>query len=87
MIEKKSGVARIDKLHEIHIFEADYNLILKVMWSRHAIWKIYNLNLLNEVQASSRSGNCAIHLAIQKEMKYTYSKLTRTPLITIDNDA
>jgi hypothetical protein len=33
MIEKIPGVSQIDKLRVIHIFEADYNLILKIMWS------------------------------------------------------
>jgi hypothetical protein len=87
MIEKVPGVSRLDKLRVIHIFEADYNLILKIMWSRKAIWKIHNNNLLNDGQAGSRPGCRAIDVAIQKEMKYNYSKLTRTPLITVDNDA
>jgi hypothetical protein len=50
MIEKKPGVSRLDKLRVIHIFEADYNLILKVMWSRKAIWKIHNNGLLMMVK-------------------------------------
>jgi hypothetical protein len=87
MIEKTPGVSRLDKLRVIHIFEADYNLILKIMWSRKAIWKIHNNNLLNDGQAGSHPGCRAIDVAIQKEMKYNYSKLTRTPLITVDNDA
>jgi hypothetical protein len=41
MIEKSPGVARLDKLRVIHIFEANYNLILKVMWSQKAIWQIH----------------------------------------------
>jgi hypothetical protein len=87
MIEKIPGVSRLDKLRVIHLFEADYNLILKIMWSRMAIWKIHNNNLLNDGQAGSRPGCRAIDVAIQKEMKYNYAKLTRTPLITVDNDA
>jgi hypothetical protein len=87
MIEKTPGVSRLDKLRVIHIFEADYNLLLKIMWSRKAIWKIHNNNLLNDGQAGSRPGCRAIDVAIQKEMKYNYSKLTRTPLVTVDNDA
>jgi hypothetical protein len=74
MIEKTPGVSRLDKLRVIHIFEADYNLILKIMWSRKAIWKIHNNNLLNDGQAGSRPGCRAIDVAIQKEMK-------------VDNDA
>jgi hypothetical protein len=87
MIEKSPGVSRIDKLRVIHLFEADYNLILKIMWSRRAIWKINNKNLLNDGQSGSKPGSRAIDVAVHKELRYNYSKLTRTPLITIDNDA
>jgi hypothetical protein len=87
MIEKAPGVSRLDKLRVIHIFEADYNLILKVMWSRKAVWDIHHKGLLNNGQSGSRPGCRAIDVAIQKEMNYTYAKLTRTPLITVDNDA
>jgi hypothetical protein len=87
MIEKIPGVSRINKLRVIHIFEADYNLILKVIWSRKTIWQVHNSELLNIGQSGSRPGCRAIDVAIQKEMKYTYSKMTRTPLLTIDNDA
>jgi hypothetical protein len=57
MIEKSPGVSRLDKLRVIQIFAADYNLILKVMWSRKAIWKIHNAGLLNNGQAGSRPGS------------------------------
>jgi hypothetical protein len=34
MIEKVKGSPKIDKLRVIHIYEADYNLILKIIWAR-----------------------------------------------------
>jgi hypothetical protein len=73
MIKKKPGVSRLDKLRVIHIFEADYNLILKVMWSHKAVWDIHNAGLLNDGQAGSRPRCCAIDVAVQKEINYTYS--------------
>jgi hypothetical protein len=87
MIEKVPGVSKINELQVIHLFEADYNLLLKCMWARKAVWNSHNKNLLNMGQAGNRPGCRAIKVAIQKEMKYTYAKLTRTPLATIDNDA
>jgi hypothetical protein len=57
------------------------------MWSRKAIWKINNNNLLNDGQSGSKPGSWAIDVAVHKELKYNYSNLTQTPLITIDNDA
>jgi Reverse transcriptase (RNA-dependent DNA polymerase) len=87
MIEKVPGVSKINKLRVIHLFEADYNFLLKCMWARKAVWNSHKKNLLNMGQAGSRPGCRAIEVAVMKEMKYTYAKLTRTPLATIDNDA
>jgi hypothetical protein len=87
MIEKIPGNPRLDKMRVIHLFEVDYNLILKVMWARKAIWSAYENNKLNPGQAGSKPGSRAIDVVLNKEMKYTYAKLTRTPLATIDNDA
>jgi hypothetical protein len=42
---------------------------------------------LNNRQAGSHPGCQEIDVAIQKEMNYNYSKLTCTPLITVDNNA
>jgi hypothetical protein len=62
-------------------------LILKIAWSRKAVWNAHNKNLLNKGQYGSMPGCRAIEVAINKEMKYNYAKLTRTELLTIDNDA
>jgi hypothetical protein len=87
MIEKTPGVSRIDKLRVIHIFEADYNLLLKIMWARRCVWHMVKHKTINHGQYGSRPGHRAIDLVIQKEMLYTYAHLTRTNLGTIDNDA
>jgi hypothetical protein len=87
MIEKIIGVPRIDKLRVIHLFEADFNMLLKIMWARKCVWQMSDLSAINEGQAGSRPGKRAIDVVIQKEMKYLYATTTRTLLETIDNDA
>jgi hypothetical protein len=87
MIKNIVGNPRIDKLRVIHLFEADYNLLLKIMWARKAIWSAHKHNVLNDGQAGSRPGKRAIDVVFNKEMIYQYSRLTRTNLGTIDNDA
>jgi ribonuclease HI len=87
MIEKIKGVTRIDKLRVIHLYEADYNLLLKIVWSRKGVWNAHSKNVLYDGQAGSRPGRRAIEVVVRKEMKYLYSRLTRTPLATLDNDA
>jgi hypothetical protein len=47
MIEKKPGVTKIDKMHVIHLFEADYNLVLKILWARQAVWNAHQKRALN----------------------------------------
>jgi hypothetical protein len=87
MIEKIPGCPKIHKLRVIHLYEADYNIILKIIWARKLVWHVHDNNRLNEGQAGSRPGFNAIDVVIQKEMKYLYSRLTKTHLATMDNDA
>jgi hypothetical protein len=87
MIEKHPGCSRIKKLGVIHLYEADYNLLLKIIWARRLVWHSQDLNKLNEGKAGSRPGRNSIYVVIQKEMKYLNETLTRTGLATMDNDA
>jgi Reverse transcriptase (RNA-dependent DNA polymerase) len=87
MIEKLPGCTKINKLRVIHLYEADYNVILKIIWARKLVWNVHDNNRINEGQAGSRPGFNAIDIVIQKEMKYLYSRLTKTNLATMDNDA
>lgn len=87
MIEKQPGCSRINKLRVIHLYEADYNLLLKIIWARRLVWHAHDLNKLNAGQAGLIPGRNSIDVVIQKEMKYLYATLTRTGLATMDNDA
>ena len=57
------------------------------MWARKGVWNLNDNNAIHEGQAGSRPGKRAIDVVVQKEMKYLYAAVTRTPLATIDNDA
>lgn len=87
MLEKTPGQPRIHKLRVIHIFEADYNLMLKLLWSRRLVWHAHKKGRFHEAQAGSRPDHRCIDVVLRKTMNYEYAALTRTPLITIDNDA
>jgi hypothetical protein len=87
MIEKIPGCSKINKLRVIHLYEADYILMLKILWARRLVWNAHDKNRLNKEQAWSRPGRNAIDMVIKIEMKYLYSCLTRTGLATMDNDA
>ena len=73
MIEKVPGCSRINKLRVIHLYEADYNIISKIIWARKLVWHAHDNNMLNMGQAGSRPGMNAIDAVIQKALKYDYS--------------
>ena len=87
MIEKQPGNPKINKLRVIHLYEADYNAILKIVWARKVVWHAHDNDTLNNGQAGSRPGRNAIDVVIQKDMKYLNSRLTKTNIATMDNDA
>ena len=88
MLEKEPGKPLIHRLRVIHLYEADYNLVLKILWSRKVTWQAHKDGTLHESQAGSRPGRKAIDLVVFKAQKYLYSRLSLTPLLTMDtNDA
>jgi hypothetical protein len=72
MIEKVPGCPKINKLRVIHLYEADYNLLLKIMWSRRLVWNAHDKDRLNKGQAGSHPGR-NIDVVNEKGMKYLYS--------------
>jgi hypothetical protein len=86
MILKEPGNTKIHRLRVIHLFEADYNLILSVKW-RQQIKHTKDRELLNEGQYGSRSGREAPILPLLEELKNDISYCYRKPLLNLDNDA
>ena len=87
MIEKMPGNPRIDKLRVIHIFDALWNLSLGIMWSKRLQQQSKKFGILNEGQWGSRSGRVSAEVVVLKMLTYEMSRLTRTDLISFDNDA
>lgn len=87
MIKKDNNISKINKLREIHLYEADYDLLLKILWARRLVWNAHDNQCINDSQAGSRPGCNSIDIVILKEMKYLYLRLTKTGLATMDNDA
>jgi hypothetical protein len=86
MILKEANNHRIHRLRVLHLFEADYNLILGVKWQqlmRHA----EHSHTLNDGQYGSRSGSEASGLNLLEVLKNEISHCSRKPLLNLDNDA
>jgi hypothetical protein len=87
MIAKTAGHPRINKLRVIHLYKADYNGFLKILWPQRAVHNATEKNLLNDSQAGGQKGRQSNHTALQKEMKYLYAQLRKHNIATMDNDA
>ena len=70
----------------IHIYEADFNLLLAVKW-RQLIHAIEAKNLINTGLYGSRPGRDAQTLPFLEELKYDIAYTSRRTLINFDNDA
>ena len=86
MIFKEPGNFKIHRLRIIHIYEADFNLILAVKW-RQLLRSADTKHLIHEGQYGGRPGCEAQSLTLLEELKYDLTYLTRRTLFNFDNDA
>ena len=75
MIFKETGNYQIHRLRVIHIYEADFNLLLAVKW-RQLLQSADLLGLINEGLFGGRPGCEAQSLTFLEELKYDISFMT-----------
>ena len=75
MIFKDVGNYRIHRLRVIHIYEADFNLLLAVKW-RELLKSADRAGLINKGQFGGRPGHEATSLALLEELRIDISYLT-----------
>jgi hypothetical protein len=87
LLEKTPGLPRLDKLHVIHLYEADWSLIQKF----YVAYKINNIASKNKTvpidQARGRPGRSAIELAASRMLTYKIIRLQRLSDAVVYNDA
>jgi hypothetical protein len=86
MILKEPGNTKIHRLRVIHIYEADYNLLLGVKW-RQLLHRAEDQGLLNDGCYGSRPGREARTVVFMEIMQMEISRGSRKPFIKFDNDA
>ena len=86
MVEKDPGSPKIHRLQVIHLYKADYNLILGVKW-RQALHHACSQSNINPGCYGSQPGKEAMDALVIRELEYEMSWLTRKPCIHFDNDA
>jgi hypothetical protein len=86
MLEKEPGNPRIHRLRVIHLYEADYNLILAVKW-RQLLRFACDKGYINDNLFGSQPGKEALDCCFLRELEYEITRLTRKPIVHFDNDA
>jgi len=69
MLEKIPNLPRIDKLRIIHLFEADLNLLLGIIWGRRLMR--HGEHILGEEQWGGRAGRSVEEVVMLKKFTYT----------------
>ena len=77
---------RLHRTRVIHIYEADFNLMLGVKW-RSAMHHAEDHRLLNDGQYGSRANRCATDPVLIEELQCEISRATRKPVILTNYDA
>ncbi len=86
MINKKVDSFLLNQLRVIHLFEADYNLVIGLIFGRYMIHRICDNNLFHPSQWGRPHRECEDVLML-KELTYQISTMSRTDIATFDNDA
>ena len=87
MLQKTPGLNHIEKLRVIRIIEADFNLMIGILWGKRLLEHSKTWKKLGNLQWGSRKGKSYIDAALLKELTYEVARYTRTDLATFDNDA
>ena len=87
MLEKDPGNPMIHRLRVIHLYEADFNWVLKQFWAKRMLAYGEKHQALGEEQHGSRRARMAIDAVMLKLLSYDNSRTYRSDLMTMDNDA
>jgi hypothetical protein len=86
MIEKIDSFPVITKLRIIHLFEADYNLILKLLWGKRLMAHANRHQLIN-AQQYARKRSTALQPAMLRELVFDVCRQTKKDVSIGDLDA
>jgi ribonuclease HI len=87
ILEKIPGRPIIEKLRIIMLYEADFNFVLKLIWGKRLVRHAESNLALGSDNHGSRPGRKCTDALLEKLLIYENARLTRTSLITVDNDA
>ena len=68
MLEKDDGCPRINRLRIIHLFEADFNFFLKLLWGHRLVCRANDFKMINTGQYGSVPGRTAVELVMLNQI-------------------
>jgi len=83
----RTGNPQIDRLRTIHLYEADYNLLLKWFSSQGFIIRSEKAQHITDNQGGGHPGRSAMDLALTKVLSYKAAETLHLRVIIVDNDA
>jgi hypothetical protein len=87
LIEKDEGKPFLTRLRIIHLFEADYNLFLKILFGRRMVSNAERYNALNDQQHGSRPRRMTMDALFLSRLEKDLIRQTKTNAAHMDNDA
>jgi hypothetical protein len=86
MIYKKPGVYLIDRLRVIHLFEADYNFAIGLIFGRRALYSGVEHHTLHPSQWAQPGRQCA-DVVVMRELTLAMAHMLKIELGGFENDA
>ncbi len=77
----------LEKLRIIMLFAADFNFALKLVWGKRLVQHAEHYKVLGTENHGSRPGRQTTDALMEKLLIYEHARLTRTSVVTMDNDA
>ena len=87
MLEKIKGKPRLEKLWIIHIYKADVNMIMGILWDQRLVAQGEKLQAFGDANDGSRKGRKATDTLMMKRMSYLISELQVKDIAMMDQDA
>jgi hypothetical protein len=86
-LEKETGNPQTDKIRIIHLYEADLNLVWKLLWGSRLVQQAEKLQQYPDAQYGSRPGRNSIDAVLCKILCYEFTRVSRSNMGLLDNDA
>ncbi|KAI2512439.1 hypothetical protein MHU86_1892 [Fragilaria crotonensis] len=87
LVEKDPGQPKLTRLRIIHLFEADFNLFLKMIWGSRLVKRAVQLKLLNDGQHGSIPQRKATDPIMLTQLTTDLCRILKHNLARFDNDA